>query len=245
MKAFAVVIYSWSFLFYRNTTIGNCQRKWRIHWEQCPTSSCVTLPPVSPNSSPTRTMPWCAANRSGFFINTITWRRAELYIAKKRFCFCEKIYVSCWKNFHNRHSRFQDVFLLSYYWCIFLMYSNFALFQFFVLIFCCRLGILLPCHFHLNFWILHIFCDSFPFFEFCTDWGRFSFLNNLVCNHIVKRAHFVFCVSSLSKPLRRFSFGLCCTFLSYSSWQCIAQVFAKWHYTHFFKRNFIKSLLHV
>lgn len=129
--------------------------------------------------------------------------------------------------------------------CSFLMYSNFALFQFFVLIFCCRLGILLPCHFHLNFWILHIFCDSFRFFEFCTDWGRFSFLNNLVCNHIVKRAHFVFCVSSLSKPLRRFSFGLCCTFLSYSSWQCIAQVFAKWHYTHFFKRNFIKSLLHV
>lgn len=185
MKAFSVVIYLWSFLFYRNTTIVNCQRKWRIHWEQCPTSSCVTLPPVSPNSSPTHTMPWCAANRSGFFINTITWRRAELYIAKKRFCFCEKIYVSCWKNFHNRHSRFQDVFLLSYYWCIFLMYSNFALFQFFVWIFCCRLGILLPCHFHLNFWILHIFCDSFPFFEFCTDWGRFSFLNNLICNHIV------------------------------------------------------------
>lgn len=37
-------------------------------------------------------------------------------------------------------------------------------------------------------------------------------MNNLICNHIVKRAHFVFCVSSLSKPLRRFSFGLCCTF---------------------------------
>lgn len=37
-------------------------------------------------------------------------------------------------------------------------------------------------------------------------------MNNLICNHIVKRAHFVFCVSSLSKPLRRFSFGLCRTF---------------------------------
>lgn len=89
---------------------------------------------------------------------------------------------------------------------------KFCSFPFFVWIFCCRLGVLLPCHFHLNFWILHIFCDSFPFFEFCTDWGRFSFLNNLICNHIVKRAHFVFCVSSLSKPLRRFSFCLCCTF---------------------------------
>lgn len=174
-KAFTVVIYSWSFLFYRNTTIGNFQRKWKIHWEQCPTSLCVTLPPVSPNSSPTRTMPWCAANRSGFFINTITWRRAELYIAKKRFCFCEKIYVSYWKNFHNRHSRFQDFFLLSYYWCSFIMYSNFALFQFFVWIFCCRLGI---CYHVIFIWISG-FCTSFvtlsDFLNFVQIEGDFHF----------------------------------------------------------------------